>query len=493
MLRLLPGQRQHSKIVTLVCGIASAALLSFSCPARAQQDQPISSSDIGIEQVTYSDTSGTDVTGTGVLVIDEAALAAAGTTSGFINVTSADGWAVQNVPIVPGEGAIGVKFDMGTPDGTTDASDNLTVDISSTFDTSAPALGASTFTVNGDVEDSDGTGGTATDSNGDVENQGTAGKPKKPVITALPFNPAGTSKSASLEIYKQVQASLNQCGPAAAANNLSYLGSIGSISVVDSNTPGRGTGTSVLIARPGQNPNESAPVGTETTLVGQLDNTTGRYTGTSRTDANAAGTTPAQIVTGDEKYLGRTGFNSGTLIQENGFAPVPSFNGVSNTQIGGSLSDFLYNELNKGAAVMMQFDWANQFTGTLPATDVNGRWITGSHWVDVIGAGQYQGVPYAIYDSDLAQTPYDLGDSKYNTSTLNLPLIGNVSAYDIPEFSWIYSNNFTSGWYNTGQSLSYEGQYNYIGDAIAVVPEPASISLAGLAATLLIRKRRRTA
>jgi hypothetical protein len=199
-----------------------------------------------------------------------------------------------------------------------------------------------------------------------------------------------------------------------------------------------------------------------------------------------------------EQYLSNAG-NSGTLLEENNLPVQANINSVNNKVVAGNVADFLYNELNKGAAVSMQYDWATKFqaNGT-PSTQVinyNGNnftvWNTGSHWVDILGAGSVKGVPYTIFDSDLAQTDDDPNDNLYNTSTINLPLVGKLNAYDIPSFSWLYTNNYTPGWNSAGYSLSYESNYNYLEDAIAVVPEPSSLTFLALTVGTILRRRHR--
>jgi hypothetical protein len=490
----LRGSARISGWAFVGCGVM---LLMCGRAAWGQQDQPLTSNDVGIDQVTYSDSSENYASGTGLLILDQAELANRGITSGYVNVSDGDGWAVQNVPIMAGMPALAIPFDMGTADGTTDTSLNLTVDISGTLDTSMPAAGGATFSVGTDVENPDGDGGSDTDQATGMQQspEGGAGKPAKPTVTVLPFNKNGVTRGVSqyFQYPKQVQAADNQCGPAAVANNLTYLSSKGMLTVPDSNTPGRGLGgNSIKIARPGQTPNESAPGPGETSLVAQLDNTMGRAS-TSRISGNTVGT--GQIISGAEKYLGTNG-NAGALVEETASvtSPPAAMNGVSNKNVAGTLPDFLFNEMSKGWAVTMIYNWSTGFTAGQPSTNGDSQWSPiGGHFVDVEATGSIEDVPYAVYDSDWAQTPYDAGDSMLNESTLNLPFLGALNTYDIPRFSWLYANNYDTGWYNTNYSLSNEAGFNWVATAVAIGPEPGTIGMIAMAGSLFMARRRRSA
>jgi hypothetical protein len=220
-----------------LAALASGILLGLSGNAWAQCNT-LPGSGVSFSQVNYSfpGASGNGPSETGEIDVDLSALAAAtGIASGFINVTTASGWVTQNLPVIADPNfnypSISTTFDLGAGTaGTTVTSLVACVNYTPSPSPIAPSGPTSAFLV-----------GT---SNYNAEGQGyavSAAPPPPPPGQIIPnIRRLPLFQFVGQPNHPNVQAANNQCGPAAAANSLTWLATQKGLAVPDPNNPGRG-------------------------------------------------------------------------------------------------------------------------------------------------------------------------------------------------------------------------------------------------------------
>jgi hypothetical protein len=266
----------------------------------------------------------------------------------------------------------------------------------------------------------------------------------------MSFSVGGFFGTAYEANFPNVQAAVNQCGPAAIANDLAWLSSNYGLYIPDPNVPGRGNAGNLFV------PNG---VGSETagnSLVGRMDLAMGRVS-TSRTSAPGAagGTTGQTQITGLMSYLGsaRVNASSGVYI---------TYQGNITGSAGGTVSAGGMTSYGMGGSVTAGFIFSNLVAGATVKLGETG------HAVDVIGSGYVLGASWVLLSSDLRQTGSDPTDT----------LLGNT-----PVFAWLANN---------GTLYGDSGNPTALNDIVmTIVPEPGTIALVALGFSGLALLRRR--
>ena len=138
--------------------------------------------------------------------------------SGYVNVLTNAGWVAQNVPIVPGFSSnygysnVSTTFNLNVQPGTlVQISDN----------------NLSTFTVVYSDYNAEGLG-----------DMNLTQAPDPPQIAGMQFDPQGQNEFAMQPNHQNVQTAFMQCGPAAFANNFTWLNSFWGVPIPDANIKG---------------------------------------------------------------------------------------------------------------------------------------------------------------------------------------------------------------------------------------------------------------
>lgn len=347
---------------------------------------------------------------------------------GYLNVSSPQGWVVQNLPVdaamvAAGYAGLSVLFDLGAAPGRV-SSLAIAADVSPMPVLSFSASPSVSFNVG--VVEMNAQGGI----NG---NGGTRSGPTDHRIGGVNFTPAGPTFSIWQPNHGSVEQAVNQCGPASLANSFQYLedryGRVASQPHADI---------------PGVN---GVPANSR---VAQFDLATGRAVG--------AGITEAQFFNGKTKYIADNGLIHGLSVKSYGAAAGDqTLNGVfvdDQTNGGLSLVDWLLRELQHGEDVELWLNW-------------NGG---GAHLVDLIGGGRTNGTPWFAWVHDFKQ-----GDNTKGT------------AFSEGGIGFSYFNAATGCWDNyVGDGLGVQqiqcARFRFA--ASESVPEPGSwlLLLGGLMA-----------
>jgi hypothetical protein len=479
---------------SIVLASACTGLFAIAWPAVSSADTPFglsNSNDLIVNQVDYENDAGSDVSSNAQLIINQAQVASeSGISGGYVNIADSNGnWLAQNVPMLSGTPFVSAEVPLATADGVNDSGQNIgyQVEVSQQPQASFTTVSTTNFTIGGeDVEDDEGEGAPV--------------KPAKVGKSGVQFTIGGTNRFAIVsQAMPNVNAANNQCAPASIANALQYLKNTKGLKIPDPNVAGRGAlaGTlkdpskpagatyaaNTVLVPNGQNTsavNGAAivlPFGNYTTnetagssLVGQMDLAMSRfsqnraryYTNNNNPAGNANDGVGGQDQNnGTEKYLGGVGDAGVVQIDTQGNIIAATNAGITNSNKGGTITaDFLYNELNGGAAVKVGYN---------------------GHATDLVATGSILGQPFVFLTSDFAQTPQnDALDAKLNLLA-NLPN-GFTNADSIPEFSFLVEGT---------QTLPTLGVGIINAIAINVVPEPGVMALAFGGATLLLRRKRR--
>lgn len=511
MSRVKRGVSKQSKSLLVIAAAAAVPMFFFSSHAHAQF--LTDNEGVSFDQVNYQDTldGTTDAdSGTGEISVNTAeALANAGIGSGggYLNIADASGnWLVQNMPVTPGLSEMSTDFDLETPDGTADASDGATVEITtSPVATFAPGGGNEhSFAITEDTEEqAQGKGATVS---------GTVA----PNLAQISFTIGGVTTAATVQFnHQNVQAADNQCVPAAYADGLTWLGTTDGLQNLAPNVPGRGalagtltnpnnpggatyaTNTSLILPNPNPNGNYSnnitqyknqntpfagnPPYATYITsetpgnsLVAQMDlymqrttnNRSGYYAQVlsngkySIVDTNPGSSSPNEL-NGLTGYVNSIGQAANIDVYDQGQQGTQTLNNVSVTNNGNyPTAAFLINSLTSGYAVQLGYQ---------------------GHEVSVVAGGYILGVPWIAYVSDHNQT--DQGDP-FDTSLGTANTANNLGGVD---FAYIG----TSG---TGLALFGQSGTPMLQDdsAIQMVPEPASLGLLLAGLPIMLKRRRKT-
>lgn len=371
----------------------------------------------------------------GQAFIDYAAIASNFGSTGFINVVTNDGWAVQNAPVHAASNLPGISkmFDLGASGLQTNL--QAYVEFSTTPLTSAPVGSFSNF----------GLAQVQTNAQGDTAVR-TAPPGPPPANGGVAFSDSTFSFIFQPNHSASVEQDDNQCGPASVANSMQYLQSRWGIQFGDQHIPG--------IAG---NPPESR--------VGRLDDTMGRPAGTPISNN--------QFLSGKLQYLANAGVTGLRLEHQGGDRTGGGgigdgdFNhaGLTSRDFGATVTaDFILNQLARGEDVEM-----------------NIRWIPGpgGHWVTLVGGGLIGGRPFVIFYHDAQQDAAGgtgLFDGGYGFSFLTTAGDGTLRF-----------RNFVDG---------SEARVNFVVSESAV-PEPSTMLLSAVglvgAAMAYRKKNRKTA
>jgi hypothetical protein len=361
-------------------------------------------------------------------------------TSGYINIETAAGWVVQNLPVFHGSGLPGlsVMFDLGFS-GTQTAPFLADVDFSQT-----PLANNSSLTA------PPSTYGTLTHVQNNDEGTG-------PALTAAPGSPAGGKESVTFNAAGQttvpvintiagsVEQDMNQCGPGAVANSLAYLNQRYGVTLKQQNIPG--------IA--GVPPNS---------LVGQIDTFVPR--------AQGQGVWRGDLLDGKLKYLNANG-PKGLSLEYQG-----SFDYANGTFVGATDTQGQTTAISKGNLVTIDYLMKEIAAGEDVEMDISfdGSVRGAGHEIMITGGGFILGRPYVTFVHDANQGNNASGtgllDGGYGFAWLDDPGNGGFIQFK----GYVIGANGVAG-----------GVRNVITES---VPEPSGFVLAGVAlAAMLVRRR----
>ena len=280
-----------------------------------------------------------------------------GLTAGYLNVFTAQGWVVRNMPVFEDWSYPGLSTQFAL--GSLSVGDITALPVAVEF-TAEPLLDFEAIP-------------TLTFPVGAVENnaQGRNGPRLLPPLTGLDVSPVVFDPLGALIRWLQnghpsVEQDENQCGPASVANSLQWLENEFGIDVPHDPIPGI-DGT----------PPKS--------LVGQLDQGMGRNPGETVSDEAA--------ITGKLRYIDDNALGDDLVVKHWGGTFVAgdrTVGGVTSddqTDDGLSLIEWIQREVKDGEDVEL----ALGFEGS------------GGHWVDVTAAGSILGVPWVAWVHDAKQ------------------------------------------------------------------------------------------
>jgi hypothetical protein len=411
---------------------ALAAACGGAASAQVLPGQGLSFSQVDLAMPGVSPQPGSQY---GMAIVDVPALLGSHG-SGFLNISTSQGWVVRNMPIDAGMVAAGLPgmsmmFDLGDNPGSISMlqtfADVSPTPVASFGATPVVPFGISPLTYNAQ-------GG---DQGGGPNRSGPTGH--RVNWAGINFNPGGqTSLVWQPNHSSNVEQAVNQCGPASVANSYTYLKNRYGLNVPHANTPGV----------------NGVPAGS---LVGQMDVQMNRIAG--------------QGVTRDQFFNGKTGY-----LQNNGLAgtlQIKQYGAYAGQQLinnypvgdgaasGLSMIDWMISELEHGENVEMWMNWAGG----------------GAHLVDLVGGGKIGGVPFLAWIHDFKQ-----GDNTTGTSF----------------FSGGYGFSFLDA--ATGKIKNFVGSglgVQQIDDATIrfaaseSIPSPATIGLLAMAGVIAARRRRR--
>ena len=465
-------------VALMVCGLAM--------PAFSQSVVLSPNGVVDFSQLNYGDSGSANFGAEAEATIDVtnalALLGGGGGGGGYLNVVDGSGnWLVQNMPVLPqsltGSDSLSMRFGIaGSSDGTQVSSENLRAVLSATPQVSAPIGATSSYNFSEVTEDNGGVGPDDGVGIADDENQYEgAAAPGAETFNAL--GPTGISYQFG---HPNVQAGLNQCAPASLANDLTWLKTQYATPITQPNNPGIG------------------PTANSNTLVGVLDNNTGRAV-TSRT--NAAGVWPLNgtlsfiksnnlqnsisvsyaSIPSNTAFATASGGSGGANVRLTGTNDYSAY-GLTATALGSTINyTMLSNLLYNGYAVALDEVGISSITNyyTISQTyQVTNLW---RHYVQALGVGIVDGESYIIFSSDLLQTdddPTDVYLGKFFPS-LGAGQIGFNSGI---EMSWLDGNQMTTANSMIDQVI-----------ALQAIPEPSTVLLFGLCLPALwwqLRRRR---
>jgi len=332
-----------------------------SCPGSGVPVLP--NQGVTLSQVNYSfpNASGDGLSGTGEVDVSVPELiASTGQSSGFVNIVTAAGWVTQNLPILAGYPYenISTTFSLGTSSGIPVTQITAAICYNPDALTESPSGPITTVFSVGSVG-----------FNAQGQGPNLAAAPSPPKARAIVFS-GGLFSAALQASHQNVQTANNQCGPAAVANNFTWLSTTYGTQVPNMNILGlRG------------NPAAS--------LVGQLDLTMKRPA-RERPDGNPLNVLPQ--LQGLMQYLKNSNILNLTLKHQGNSPFGDGFTGAANVNFAGLTSNgqgaivtpqFIFNEVQANSAV----EYGDQ-----------------RHVMDIVGAGSILGAPFILYVSDHLQT-----------------------------------------------------------------------------------------
>jgi len=387
-----------------------AAGLILCCGAA--QPMPVNPGEgVRFQQQDHVLPSGTvPATPIGTVEIDTVRLRQAkGQALGFINVATAAGWVVRNVPVLPEDfyvySKISVDFDLGVGSGTAVGTLNAAVEYSgnvlSSFSGAMAAHPVQRVTI--------ATGGKGAPP---------AAPPQPPDLTAISFGMApqpGDDVVVQLD-HPNIEAATNQCYPMSVANSLQYLEDTKGLQVPHDHKPG---------LRP------SASTG-DTSLVGQVEQAMNRPV-TSRLAGSGVNDLPG--LQGKLLYLAQN--NLGGRVSVTHWGPniagdvsmTANGNTVKSTSLGANLNfDTVLDAMREGQNCEAGFSYRTAAGAA-----------AGGHMVDLVAAGKTRGQPWIMHSSDINQASDTAGagpaGSKFDylgaQTALGLPVSGTKSTLDV--------------------------------------------------------------
>lgn len=232
----------------------------------------------------------------------------------------------------------------------------------------------------------------------------------------LPFKENGKDDLVWQHGHVNIEQATNQCGPASVANSFQWLENKQGI----------------------QFPHEHKPGIRDTTLVGQLDIAADRQLHKGVSDNN--------MLKGKVKYISDNNLQNKLVIKHksrNDYKflskdTVKSGNAMSipNTDTTLSMVDWIISELKHGEDVELSLSW-------------NGG---GGHYVDLIGGGYVNGVPWLAWAHDANQGVDDKGtaDKTDDTVKLNGGITPKTSGF---MYSYIVDNKISFAYQNGSKSI----------------------------------------
>lgn len=335
-------------------------------------------------QISYPNISGGANTSIGMIQVDLNVLRnQTGMLAGYVNVATAKGWVVRNLPVfaesVYPYSGISTAFDLGVQIGTAVTQLTAAVQYTEELVTSFSATPATVFPV---APRNKSIGGAGVSAGGPIT---------PPTLNDVLFGDPANNDTITQFDHPNIEAANNQCMPMSVANSLQFLKDTQGLSLPHEHRAG---------------------LKGDNTLVGQLDTAMNRTVPdtNNRRDANATGVWGLQ---GKLKYLATNNLHGristthwGVGGPDSGANNVSStVNGVTATSTGGGASvnfDQVLNALKDGQDCEMVYSW--------PAGSANGvSWDAGAHAVDIVAAGKFNGQPWLIESSDVDQDSDSMG------------------------------------------------------------------------------------
>lgn len=291
---------------------------------------------------------------------------ASGLKSGYINVATAQGWVVRNLPVLTSDrypyAKVNAPLDLGVDAGSSVTAINAAVDFSATPMTSfsgalvSHAVKPMTMAVGGDGAGVDGAPG-----------------PPRPAAMAAPSG-LDISILASQSDHPNLEAADNQCFPMAVANSLKFLSNTRSLPLPHEHKTG---------------------LKGDNSLVGQLDTLMERPVTSRR---SGGGTQAPKGLEGKLKYLAQSRLDERVSVRHWGEA------------LGGDASVTVNGVTVKSATQgnRVDFDAVALAMAEGDNCELAYRWPSptatrGGHVVDLISAGRIGGTPWILHASDLDQ------------------------------------------------------------------------------------------
>ena len=354
MLAMRAGAGRLSLTLTLL------ALAAGAVPGGATSVTPADGLLISQIDLTFSGAEQPDSSYGLAAVNFETITASTGIGAGFLNLYTAAGWVVQNMPVDPATGfpGLGTMFNLGVPPGTPVSAIDVYADFSAHPMTSFSGAPSTPFTVGSTPYNAQGRGDLF------------ALPPPVAVTPIIDWLSGGVTKLIWGANRTSVEQDLKQCGPGSVANSLAWLHNVHDIGLPHDHTGGIGG-----------DPPES--------LVGQLDETMNRPPHDPVSDAD--------FMNGLLEYVAENGLAGNLVLKHWGgdFAPDDyEYNGAdtarSRDESGGGLAliEWILREIEHGEDVELALGRIGGGVG---------------HWVNVIGAGSTLGVDWIAWTHDANQ------------------------------------------------------------------------------------------
>ena len=355
---------------------------------------------------------------------------------GYLNIVTAAGWVVRNMPIDISSGYPGIStiFDLGISAGTNVTSLNVFADFSPTPSVTFAGIPSTSFAVGNVSYNAEGKGPLRAD------------LPTTSVdASVITFQFGGLTSATWQSGHPSIEQDTGQCGPASVANSLQWLEDAFGINVPHPHEEGLGDNN-------------------DGTLVGELDKDMKR--------AEDTGVFDDEFMDGKLEYLsdnnlGNNGPGKRIITKHKGGKAIPgnhSHAGLTSKVDTSTLSltEWIQQEIDHGEDVEMSVVWEK------------GVWEKGGHWVDLIGAGSVLGVPWVAWTHDAFQDQeggnnwFDGGigwspivddklimfiEGEFNAVTLDLVVSESVIEVTLVT---LINNSFTATTSNGGVTIAWE-------------------------------------